>query len=153
MQGDADAEAARRILEGAGIRCEAIPLKVPTTPAGQPQQSSPSGDAQAQTQESSSGQAPTPGSPAAAAAAIAAATPSAPARESDPMAFFAPDSMTLQDVAQRVVAANDGDYLIKANEKNGERVLVIKDSEAKDNVRMYTMKPDGKGRCVVVAAL
>ena len=47
-----------------------------------------------------------------------------------------------------MVAASDGDYLIKANEKSGERVLVIKDSEAKDNVRMYTMKPDGKGRCV-----
>jgi hypothetical protein len=46
------------------------------------------------------------------------------------------------------VSGNDGDYLIRLNEKH-ERVLIVKDSEAKDKIRMYTMKPDGAGKCVL----
>lgn len=50
------------------------------------------------------------------------------------------------------VSANDGDYLIRKNEKN-ECVLVVKDSEAKDKIRMYTMKPDGTGKYVTADSI
>eukprot|EP00035_Acanthoeca_spectabilis_P021179 m.436786 g.436786 ORF g.436786 m.436786 type:complete len:342 (-) comp18013_c0_seq1:1326-2351(-) len=142
---------AKQILEGARVACETLPLRAP-----QPSNGAPAANAAPPPTQAPPAQAPPPKQEAAVPATApppAEATASAPQepvtpqqnRQANVTEFFAPENMSLQECARSVVSANDGDYLIRKNEKN-ECVLVVKDSEAKDKIRMYTMKPDGTGK-------
>eukprot|EP00037_Helgoeca_nana_P032230 m.412840 g.412840 ORF g.412840 m.412840 type:complete len:333 (-) comp28952_c0_seq1:136-1134(-) len=147
----ADLELVTRMLNGAEIRCDTLPLKVPQ-PVPMDGQSTPSAAPAAASSVSappSAVPAPSAGAPPPAFAGTSAAEPVTPQKPRDPASteFFAVDGMSLQDVAKAVVSGNDGDYLIRLNEKH-ERVLIVKDSEAKDKIRMYTMKPDGAGKWI-----
>ena len=81
-----------------------------------------------------------PASPAPAPAPAAPATPATPSEAPASNAWYAGE-MPLQECVTRVMAASDGDFLIRAD--GTDRVLVVKDEAV---VRSYTMKSDGHGR-------